>query len=329
MIALKTSLEPIYPIKRVIQSISFSSNLLHENEQLLDPLPEVISLIANAIVEDPPVRLSDGRIFKDGYHRELDELRTISHDSKSWIANYQTQLRESTGIKTLKVGFNRMFGYYIEVSKGQAERMPDIFQRRQTLANAERYITPELKDYESKVLTAEDRITAIESELFTAIRLEVAKYAAQVRQIAHSLSQLDCLRSLAEVARNQTYVRPVIDTSATLIIQDGRHPVIEAANAAEKFIPNDTLLDDQNNRLLIITGPNMAGKSTYIRQVALITIMAQMGSFVPAKSAHIGIVDKVFTRIGASDDLSRGQSTFMVEMTETANISIMPHRVLL
>jgi DNA mismatch repair protein MutS len=320
MIALKTSLQPIEPIKHLLQSISSSSTLLHENEQRLDPLPNVVSLIGNAIVEDPPVRLSDGRVFQDGYHRELDELRTISHDSKSWIANYQTQLREQTGIKTIKVGFNRMFGYYIEVSKGQADRMPDIFQRRQTLANAERYITPELKNYESKVLTAEDRIAAIESELFTALRIEVAKYASQVRQNAQALAQIDSLRSLGEIAKRHAYVRPVVDNSATLIVHEGRHPVIEASNASEKFIPNDTLLDDQANRLLIITGPNMAGKSTYIRQVALITIMAQIGAFIPAASAHIGVVDKVFTRIGASDDLSRGQSTFMVEMTETANI---------
>lgn len=320
MIALKSSLEPINPIKRVVQSIAARATLLHENEFRLDPLPSLIMLIGDAIVDDPPVRLSDGKVFRDGYRHELDDLRAISHDSKSWIANYQTHLRENTGIKTLKVGFNRMFGYYIEVSKGQADRMPDSFQRRQTLANAERFITPELKDYESKVLTAEDRIAAIENELFNELRIEVAKYAPQVRQIAQALAQLDALRSLAEVARCHNYTRPIVDNSATLHIHDGRHPVIEASNSTEKFIPNDTFLDDKENRLFIITGPNMAGKSTYIRQVALITIMAQLGSFVPAKSAHIGVVDKVFTRIGASDDLSRGQSTFMVEMTETANI---------
>lgn len=320
LVALKNSLEPIPAIKRIVQSIAGKSSLLHENERKLDPLPEATSLISHALVEDPPMRLSDGRVFRDGYHPELDELRAMSHDSKSWIANYQTQLRDRTGIKTIKVGFNRMFGYYIEVSKGQADKMPDTFQRRQTLANAERFITPELKDYETKVLTAEERIAAIESELFNLLRLEIAKYAAQVREIAQGLAQLDCLRSLAEIALKYSYNRPVVDKGASLNIQDGRHPVIEAAHAAEKFIPNDTIMDDKANRLLIITGPNMAGKSTYIRQVALITIMAQMGSFIPAKSAHIGIVDKVFSRIGASDDLSRGQSTFMVEMTETANI---------
>ena len=213
-----------------------------------------------------------------------------------------------------------MFGYYIEISKGQTDRVPESFQRRQTLVNAERYITPELKEYEQKVLTAEEKISAIESELFNAIRQEVAKYSGPVLRIAQGLSVIDCLQGLAEAARMHDYVRPLVDNSQKLEICDGRHPIIEASHIGEKFIPNDTLLDDQGQKLLLITGPNMAGKSTYIRQVAMIAIMAQIGSFVPAKSAHIGVVDKVFTRIGASDDLSRGQSTFMVEMTETANI---------
>lgn len=320
LVALRISFEPIQQIKQVLQHAINASSMLRDEEQRLDSLPAMTTLIANAIVDEPPLRLTDGRIFRDGYNTELDDLRTISQDSKTWIANYQTHLRETTGIKTLKVGFTRMFGYFIEVSRGQAEKMPEIFQRRQTLANAERFITPELKDYESKVLTAEDRIAAIENELFTLIRLQVAKYSKQVLQIAQALARIDCLRSLAEIARLHDYARPVISDSATLTIKDGRHPVIEGSCISEKFIPNDTELDGQNNRLILITGPNMAGKSTYIRQVALITIMAQMGSFVPAREAHIGIVDKVFSRIGASDDLSRGQSTFMVEMTETANI---------
>lgn len=319
LVALRFSFDPIERIKNLLKTLT-SASLIVEHEQQLDSLPAMTSLIGVAIVDEPPLRQTDGKIFRDGYHPELDELRTISRDSQSWLANYQTQLRDQTGLKTIKVGFNRMSGYYIEVSKGQTDRMPDIFQRRQTLTNAERYITPELKDFESKVLTAEDRMTALESELFSALRLEIAKYSSAVLKVAQALAKIDCLRALGEVARIHNYIRPIVDDSAVLHIVEGRHPVIESVNASEKFVPNDTLLDDQDNRLFIITGPNMAGKSTYIRQVALITIMAQMGSFIPAKSACIGIVDKVFSRIGASDDLARGQSTFMVEMTETANI---------
>lgn len=319
LVALRFSFEPMEQIKKFLQQLT-TSQLIKEEEEKLDSLPLMRSLIAMALVDEPPVKINEGKIFRDGFHSDLDELRTICRDSQSWLTNYQTRLREQTGIKTIKVGFNRMFGYYIEVSKGQSERMPDTFQRRQTLTNAERYITPELKEFETKMLTAEDRMIALENELFTALRLEVAKYAPQVMRIAQALAKIDCLCSLADVARHHHYTRPVVDESSVLTITEGRHPVLETSNKTDKFIPNDTLLDDQQNRLLLITGPNMAGKSTYIRQVALITIMAQMGSFIPAKSAHIGIVDKVFTRIGASDDLSRGHSTFMVEMTETANI---------
>ncbi len=318
--SLKISFEPIPQIKGMLLGFVQDTGALALETQKLDGLPTMIQLIERSLVEEPPMRLTDGKIFREGFNRELDELRELSTHSKSWIAQYQTSLRESTGIKTLKVGFNRMFGYYIEVSKGQADKMPDSFLRRQTLVNAERYITPELKDYENKVLNAEERMLAIETELFHQLRQEVAQYAPQVMRVAQALARIDCLLGLAQVARQHDYRRPIVDHSQVLQIVDGRHPVIEASRTAEKFIPNDTLLDDKLNRLLLITGPNMAGKSTYIRQVALITIMAQIGSFVPAKSAHIGLVDKVFTRIGASDDLSRGQSTFMVEMTETANI---------
>ncbi|MBA3722833.1 MAG: DNA mismatch repair protein MutS [Parachlamydiaceae bacterium] len=318
LMALRYSFTPMPEIKLLIAKLP--SLLIQEEATKIDSLPEMVQLIANAIIDEPPLRIGEGKIFQDGYNRELDELREICRDSKAWIARYQTELRESTGIKTLKVGFTKMFGYYIEVSRGQAERMPDIFMRRQTLVNAERYITPELKDYESKVLTAEERISAIESELFFALRLEIAKYAKKVLQNAQALARLDCICSLAESARRYQYNKPTVDESFILNIEDGRHPVIETSCLRERFTPNDTFLNDEEQRLLLITGPNMAGKSTYLRQVALITIMAQIGSFVPAKKAHIGIVDKVFTRIGASDDLSRGQSTFMVEMTETANI---------
>lgn len=320
LVALRFSLEPLPQVKSALLTLSPAVELLQESAQGLDHLPEMTGLIATAISDDPPARLSDNGIIRDGYNAELDELRQLSQNGKAWLANYQNNLRESTGIKTLKVGYNRMFGYYIEVSKGQADKMPDTFQRRQTLVNAERFISPELKEYEMKVLTAEERISSIESDLYHKIREEVGKYSSAIIKIAQSLASIDCLQSLGFVARTRDYTRPVVDEGNSLTIDGGRHPVIEASNLTEKFVPNDTLLDDKNNRLYLITGPNMAGKSTYLRQVALITIMAQIGSFVPAQSAHIGAIDKVFTRIGASDDLSRGQSTFMVEMTETANI---------
>jgi DNA mismatch repair protein MutS len=318
--ALCQSLVPVPHLRAALQSSMHIPELLQEHIDHLIPLPDLVEMISQALVDQPPIRLQGGPIFREGFNSGLDELREISRDSKSWIARYQTQLKEQTGIKTLKVGFNRMFGYYIEVSKGQTERMPSSFERRQTLVNAERYITPELKDYEAKVLNAEERMSALESELFNQLRLEAIQYGDRVLAIAKALAHIDCLCSLAQVAREQNYIRPIMDQSALLQIVSGRHPVIEVVNKAEKFIPNDTLMDGQDSRLLIITGPNMAGKSTYIRQVALIVIMAQIGSFIPAKSAQMGVVDKVFTRIGASDDLARGQSTFMVEMTETANI---------
>ena len=320
LVALRCSFLDVPLLKNKLQPLAIYSILIDQEEQKLEEPLGMTQLIGSALVDEPPLRISDGRVFREGFNAELDELRAISQDSKTWLSNYQTRLREETGIKTLKVGFTRMFGYYIEVSKGQTDRMPDSFQRRQTLVNGERYITPELKDFEQKVLTAEERILSIETELFHALRLEIAKYTKQVFQVAQAVAKIDALRGLAEAALLYDYSRPIVDQSTILQIIEGRHPVIEALNGSEKFIPNDTMMDDQANRLLLITGPNMAGKSTYIRQVALMTIMAQMGSFVPAKSAHIGIVDKVFTRIGASGDLSRGQSTFMVEMTETANI---------
>lgn len=320
LVALKVSLDSVPKLKNSLQPLAVYSLMIDQEEQRLVELPAVTQLIGRALADEPPLRISDGRVFRDGYHSELDELRAISQDSKTWLANFQTKLREETGIKTLKVGFTRMFGYFIEVSKGQAEKMPDSFQRRQTLVNGERYITPELKEFETKILTSEERILAIETELFNALRLEISKYTKQIFSIAQAIAKIDTLRSLADVAQLYDYSRPIVDHSQTLQIIEGRHPVIEAAHMGEKFVPNDTMMDDDLNRMMLITGPNMAGKSTYIRQVALITILAQIGSFVPAKSAHVGIVDKVFTRIGASDDLSRGQSTFMVEMTETANI---------
>lgn len=318
LVALKTSLEATPEIQKVLSI--FSSNMMRKLCEGITPLPQLTNLISTAIVDEPPLKSTEGKIFRDGYHPELDELRALSQDSKTWLSNYQNQLREETGIKTIKVGFTRMFGYYIEVSKGQTERMPEHFQRRQTLVNGERYITPVLKEYESKVLTAEDRMIAIETELFQQMRQSVSQYGKIVAAMAQQIAVLDCLTSLTLTAQQNGYVKPIVDLSHELHISEGRHPVIEAQNISEKFIPNDTLLNNSSDQMLIITGPNMAGKSTYIRQVALITIIAQIGSYIPAKYAKIGIVDKVFTRIGASDDLSRGQSTFMVEMTETANI---------
>jgi len=279
-------------------------------------LPELTGKIEKALVDSPPMRLSDGGAFKKGYNPELDGLLAIKHDSKAWLANYQTQLREQYGIKTLKVGYTRAFGYYIEVSKGQSGRVPPEFQRRQTLVNSERFITDRLKEFEYKILSADEKIAAIELELFTALRDDVATFSMRVREIAQEIAQLDCVSSLTKLALERDYVRPKVDGSDAFEVREGRHPVIEAAEGIH-FIPNDISFSGQ---LALITGPNMAGKSTFIRQAALIAILAQMGCFVPAKEAHIGIIDKVFSRIGASDDLTRGQSTFMVEMTETANI---------
>lgn len=316
--ALHLSFVSIGPL--IENLLPFSSEWIRTEAGKLDPLPEMNQKIGSALVDDPPLRVGDGNIFRDGFHEELDELRMISRDSKAWIACYQTELREATGIKTLKVSFNKISGYYIEVSRGQASQMPETFVRRQTLTNAERYLSPALKEYENKVLTAEERIESIESELFHILKEEIVAYAPAVLQVAGAIAKLDSLSALAESARLNHYCCPTITEESCIYIEEGRHPVVEQVCSQEQFIPNDTHLNDTNERLLLITGPNMAGKSTYLRQVALIVIMTQIGSFVPAKSALIGIVDKVFTRIGAGDDLSRGQSTFMVEMTETANI---------
>ena len=318
IVALATSFRPMNELKTLVSK--FSAHLLAQIATEVTSLPEMTDVIFSAMTDEPPLRVSDGKVIREGFHQELDELRALSLDGKNWIARYQARLKEELDIKTLKVGYNKMFGYYIEVSRGQADKMPDTFQRRQTLVNGERYLSPELKEYESKILTAEERISSIESELFNQIKAKVAGYSKPVLKIAGNIAVLDCLCSLAKVAANSQYTRPVVDNSYILKIEEGRHPIIEMSNLSERFIPNDTFLDHQDERMYLITGPNMAGKSTYIRQVALIAIMAQIGSFVPAKSAHIGIIDKVFTRIGASDDLSRGQSTFMVEMNETANI---------
>ena len=289
------------------------------NSQLIDTTP-LTTQITQALVDEPPIKITEGKIFRNGYNRELDELYLIKSKSSEWLDNYQTALRNHFDIKTLKVNFTRAFGYYIEVSKGQSHKMPSQFERRQTLVNAERFISPELKEFEAKVLSAEEKIQTLEHELFVHLRGEVAKHITQVNQVAAQIANIDALVSLAQVAKHHQYTRPKMSLEQALSIVEGRHPIVEKMAGQDGFVPNNTSMNPTDSRLAIITGPNMAGKSTYIRQVALITLMAQIGSFVPAQSAEIGIVDKVFSRIGASDDLSRGQSTFMVEMSETANI---------
>lgn len=307
---LRYSLEPLPHLSKQFQELGMAP---------LCDLSQLTETITKAIVDTPPLRLSEGGIFKIGYYPELDELKKLKTDSQEWLASYQTRLREEVQIKTLKVGYTQAFGYYIEVSRGQSDRMPISFQRRQTLVNTERFISPELKEFEHKILNAEDKIAFLENRLFQELREEVSRYADQIRQVARQIGEHDVFAALAEVAAEHHYIRPVVDGADILKIEAGRHPVIEASLKQGTFIPNDTLFNSQE-RLYVITGPNMAGKSTYIRQVALIVLLSQIGSFVPAKTAHVGIVDKLFTRIGASDDLSRGQSTFMVEMSETANI---------
>jgi len=286
----------------------------------IDPLPELTSLLQAALSDDPPLGAGEGGLIKDGYRAELDELRSIHRDGRKFIAGYQAEEVERTGIQNLRVGFNRVFGFYIEVTNSSRERVPSDYLRKQTLKNAERYITPRLKDYETRVLGAEDSANRLEAELFQELRAAVISRLATLKQSAGALADLDALLSLAEVAARHGYVRPEVDDSHTLSIEAGRHPVLAALIGASVFVPNDCRADGRDRRLSIVTGPNMAGKSTYIRQVAILQIMAQMGSFVPARSARFGVADRVFARVGASDDLTRGNSTFMVEMSETANI---------
>jgi DNA mismatch repair protein MutS len=281
---------------------------------------DLAELIGCGIVENPPFVLRDGGIIAEKYNAELDELRAISREGKGYIARLEAQEKARTGINSLKIRYNKVFGYYIEITRTNLGAIPADYIRKQTLANAERFITPELKEYEEKVLGAEERITELEYALFQEIRERVSAHGARVARTADLLATLDVLLSLAELAHEQNYCRPLVDDGDTISITDGRHPVIEAMHLGERFVPNDTLLDNRENQLLIITGPNMAGKSTFMRQVALITLMAQVGSFVPAAEARIGLVDRIFTRVGAADNLARGQSTFMVEMMETAHI---------
>jgi len=317
LVALKGSLERVPEIRERLHS--FGSDLLQEIAQGLDPLEEVVERIGERIVDDPPATITEGGIIRDGYHQELDELRSISREGKGWIARMEAEERKRTGIPSLKVGYNQVFGYYIEVTRPNLHLVPEDYVRKQTLKGAERFITPKLKEYERKVLGAEERIKALEHELFLRLREELMAYCPRIQGLARRLAELDVLISLAQVAEENRYVRPSLTEEDRIEIKEGRHPVIEQMDLPEPFVPNDARLDHEN-RILIITGPNMAGKSTYIRQVALIVIMAQMGSFVPAREAEVGLVDRIFTRVGASDNIAAGESTFMVEMKETAAI---------
>ena len=314
--SLQQTLSFMPSIRQLLEHIE--SNELCSIRDAIDPLEDVCALIAAAIVDEPPFTVREGGMIRSGYHAELDELQSIMTDGKGILARIEAEEKEKTGIKTLKVGYNRVFGYYIEISRLYSDQVPEHYIRKQTLANAERYITQELKELEARVLGAKDRAVALEYQLFTQLRESVAVQLVRIQSTAEALAKLDVLLSLATVAVRHNYCRPEVDLSGRIAIQGGRHPVVEALSDTP-FVPNDTALDNQD-RVALITGPNMAGKSTYMRQTALIVLMAQIGSFVPAQSATIGIVDSIFTRVGASDDLAAGQSTFMVEMSEVATI---------
>ena len=318
MITLKNSLSKLPELKQVLSNTK--SDMLKDLYENLDELQDIYELIEKAIVEDPPMTIKDGGIIKLGYDEEIDKLKTATTEGKNWIIKLEAEEREKTGIKNLKVGFNKVFGYYIEVTKSGLDQVPDRFIRKQTLTNAERFITEDLKNLENQILGAEEKVVNLEYNAFVQIREEIAKNVKRLQKTSNVVSTLDVLTSFATVAEDMNYCMPTVDNSGTIDIKGGRHPVIEKMLGTGSFVENDTYLDKDENRLAIITGPNMAGKSTYMRQVALITLMAQVGSFVPAQEARIGVVDKIFTRVGASDDLSMGQSTFMVEMMEVATI---------
>jgi DNA mismatch repair protein MutS len=285
-----------------------------------DVLEDICDLIERSIVDEPPISVKEGGIIKHGFSTELDEIKEISTNGKDWISRLQGEEREKTGIKNLKIGFTKVFGYYLEVTQSNLKDVPDHYIRKQTLANCERYVTPELKEMEAKILNAEEQVTKIEYDIFIEIRQFIKERVKRIQETARCIAVIDTLNSLAIAAVRNDYVRPVMNDKGYIDIKDGRHPVIERIIKNEMFVPNDTYIDNKGNAMSIITGPNMAGKSTYMRQVALIALLAHIGSFVPAKSAEICILDKIFTRVGASDDLAQGQSTFMVEMSEVSYI---------
>ena len=318
LISLKNSVKQLPDIKRIIATTG--SGLLKRIYQELDTLDDIYEIIDKSIVDDPPIGVKDGGIIKLGYDEEIDKLKLATTEGKKWIIDLEAKERAETGIKGLKVGFNKVFGYFIEVTKSNLSLVPDRYIRKQTLTNCERYITEELKNLENQILGAEEKVVTLEYNAFCEIRDSIEKQIQRIQKTASLVSTLDVLVSFAIVAEDMNYVKPIVDNEGIIDIKEGRHPVIEKMISNSNFVPNDTYLDKNSNRLAIITGPNMAGKSTYMRQVALITLMAQVGSFVPASYAKIGVVDKIFTRVGASDDLSMGQSTFMVEMMEVATI---------
>lgn len=318
LIAFKNSIGILPHVKTILQE--FNTGLLAQYEQELDELRDLYQWIEASILEDPPILVKEGGIIKDGYNETVDSLKAAKSDGKQWLLDLETKEREATGIKNLKIKFNKVFGYYFDVTNSYKNLVPEHFIRKQTLANSERYSTDELEDIAGKILGAEDRLFGLEYDLFAEVRERLAGEVKRVQKAAKIIADLDALASLAYVAEKNHFVRPSINTEGRIEIKEGRHPVVEKVLDNDSFITNDTLLDNDLNRVSIITGPNMAGKSTYMRQVALIVLMAQIGSFVPAQSADIGIVDRIFTRVGASDDLASGQSTFMVEMSEVANI---------
>ena len=312
------TLRRLPPLKSLVAEQS--SPLIQTLHQQIDPCEELCDALAKALVDDCPLTTKEGGIIRRGYDEELDRLRDLSSGGKQWLAEYQQQQQARTGIPNLKIGFNKVFGFYIEVTNSHRDKVPDDFIRKQTLKNAERFITPELKEYEHRVLSAEEKANDLEYALFVKLRDHVQQHYARLRASADALAQIDVLAGFADLAVRRSYCRPQLEDLPTLDIRDGRHPVLDAIYPTGKFVPNDVLCRSETDRILLITGPNMAGKSTYIRQVALLTIMAQMGCYVPANEARIGIADRIFARVGASDEISKGQSTFMVEMTETARI---------
>ncbi len=318
LIAFRSSLEMLPHIKQLL--LEMKSPLLQELVEELDTLEDLYQLITESIDDNPPLTVREGGIIKDGFHEDVDKYRRSKTEGKEWLTQLETREREATGIKTLRVKFNKVFGYYIEVSNSFKNMVPETYTRKQTLTNGERFITPELKELEDLILGAEDKLYALEYQLFCTVRDSIAAEVLRIQRTAKAVAQLDVLASLASVAQKNRYIRPDINVKGIIDIKDGRHPVVECMIPNNMFVANDVYLDGGKNRVSIITGPNMAGKSTYMRQVALITLMAQIGSFVPAEKANISICDRIFTRVGASDDLASGQSTFMVEMTEVANI---------
>ena len=318
LLALRNSLAKLPAIAQLVSGCT--RGLFEDINLLMDTMEDICTLLTESLSDEPPLSLKEGGILRQGYNEEVDRLRVAARDGKSLIMNLEANEKEKTGIRTMKVGYNRVFGYYLEVSKGIISMVPDYFIRKQTLANAERYITEELKSMEDTILGAEQKLIALEYDIFCTIREQISAQSSRLQNASQAIAMLDVLLSLGELADRENFVRPVLDDSDTLEIVDGRHPVVEKMLPAGCFVPNDTYLDNSGRRIIILTGPNMAGKSTYMRQVALIVLLAQIGSFVPAASAHIGVVDRIFTRIGASDDLTSGQSTFMVEMNEVSTI---------